>query len=387
MKIKWFLSVFLAFLLILLLFIGIYSQVEHPPKRNLPDVLVGVDAVYDSVEDIERLVDEVKSYTNFLVIGSTGITWNTSKLNEVCQYIYDNGLYFTIYLHPDPSGQSYQVQWIDYARQKWGDRFIGLYTYDEPGGYQIDSEIYKLVEEANNYTDAAEKYVRNLNGNLSYFRDDWNVGKFPLFTSDYVLYEFDYRAGYDSIFAEFASNHSRPINVALCRGAATLRNKDWGAMMTWTYTEAPYLESGPELYNDMVLAYQNGARYILIFDLQKANETFRSLQEEHLDALKQFWQYMKNNPRTNDPISDRFAYVLPKDYGYGFRGANDRIWGFWEADNLTDKIWNDVTALLNQEEYKIKMDIIYEDSLQPVLPKYSKLIFWNGTIITNSSSM
>src|SRR3972149_3786352 len=126
MKIKWFLYAFLAFLLILLLFIGIYSQVEHPPKRNLPDVLVGVDAVYDSVEDIERLVDEVKSYTNFLVIGSTGITWNTSKLNEVCQYIYDNGLYFTIYLHPDPSGQSYQVQWIDYARQKWSDRFIGL---------------------------------------------------------------------------------------------------------------------------------------------------------------------------------------------------------------------------------------------------------------------
>jgi len=81
MKIKWFLSVFLAFLLILLLFIGIHSQVENSSKRNLSDVLVGVDAVYDSVEDIERLVDEVKSYTNFFVIGSTGITYNITKLN------------------------------------------------------------------------------------------------------------------------------------------------------------------------------------------------------------------------------------------------------------------------------------------------------------------
>ena len=95
---------------------------------------------------------------------------------------------------------------------------------------------------------------------------------------------------------------------------------------------------------------------------------------------------MKNNPRTNDPISDRVAYVLPKDYGYGFRGANDKIWGFWEADNRSTNIWNNVTALSKQEQYKIKIDIIYEDALQPVLPKYSKLIFWNGTIITNSAS-
>ena len=114
---------------------------------------------------------------------------------------------------------------------------------------------------------------------------------------------------------------------------------------------------------------------------------FRILQEEHLDALKQFWQYMKNNPRTIDTISDRVAYVLPKDYGYGFRGANDKIWGFWEKDNLTDKIWNDLTALSKQEQYKIKMDIIYEGDLRPNMPNYSKLIFWNGTTITNDATM
>src|SRR3972149_7809962 len=100
MKIKWFLYVFLASLLILLLFLGIYAQVKYSSKPNLPDVLVGVDVAYAGVEDVKSLVDEVKSYTNFFVIGSTGITFNVTKLNEVCQYVYDSGLYFTIYTHP-----------------------------------------------------------------------------------------------------------------------------------------------------------------------------------------------------------------------------------------------------------------------------------------------
>jgi len=388
MKIKWFLSVFLAFLLILLLFIGIHSQVENSSKRNLPDVLVGVDAVYDSVEDIERLVDEVKSYTNFFVIGSTGITYNITKLNEVCQYVYDSGLYFTTFTHPANLSFS-QAQWISDARQRWGSRFLGLYAYDEPGGhqidrYQLDNLSLMLVPEASNYTDAANKYAENLNETLSEFRIDWHVGDFPLLTSDYALYEFDYRGGYDTIFAEFGFNFSRPLHIALCRGAATLRNKDWGVMITWTYDNPPYLESGPELYNDMVAAYQNGAKYILVFDYPKNNATYEILQEEHLEALKQFWQYVKDNPRTDNSINDRVAYVLPKDYGYGFRGPDDKIWGLWEADNDSSKIWNDVSTLV--EQYKPRMDIIYEGNLQFSTFKYSKLVFWNGTTMTNSAT-
>jgi hypothetical protein len=220
-------------------------------------------------------------------------------------------------------------------------------------------------------------------GALNEFRVAWNVGNFPLLTSDYALYEFDYRAGYDVVLAEFAWNHSRPLNVALCRGAAALRNKDWGVMITYTYDTPPYLESGPELYNDMVTAYQNGAKYIVVFDYAK-NFTKSILQEEHLEALRQFWQYVKDNPRTTEATDDRVAYVLPKDYGYGFRGPNDTIWGLWDADSLSSKIWNDANALV--EQYKPLMDIIYEDDLQSVMSEYSKLIFWNGTTITNRAT-
>ena len=79
--------------------------------------------------------------------------------------------------------------------------------------------------------------------------------------------------------------------------------------------------------------------------------------------------------------SDRVAYILPKDYGYGFRGADDRIWGLWELDNFSSQIWNDVNSLVNQ--YHTGIDIIYEDALRNNTLEYSKLIFWNGTTLTN----
>ena len=207
-----------------------------------------------------------------------------------------------------------------------------------------------------------------------------NETSFPLFTSDYALYWFDYKAGYDVVFAEFGWNYSRQLNIALDRGAATIQNKDWGVMITWTYNNPPYIESGAELYKDMILAYNNGAKYILVFDTNK-NYTQGILKDEHLEALRQFWNYTKKNPRTTQALSERIAFVLPKYYGYGFRGPNDKIWGFWEADALSLEISHHLGSFL--EEYGTNLDIIYDDDIK-YSELYSKYIFWNGTIIEDS---
>jgi len=74
----------------------------------------------------------------------------------------------------------------------------------------------------------------------------------------------------------------------------------------------------------MVLAYENGAKYILVFDTNE-NYTEGILKEEHLQAIEEFWQYTKNNPRNNNQLENRIAYILPYDYGYGFRGPVDKI--------------------------------------------------------------
>jgi hypothetical protein len=369
------LIILLISLLITTFFLS-YGFLSTPPSRGKsPDVLVGVDVAYGDVEEIKKVADQVSSYTNLIVIGCSGITNNATKLNETCQYVYDKGLSFIIYLERAP-----RTQWLEDAKTRWGNRFLGFYAFDEVGGWQLDLQKYRVVQEADNYSDASTQFVDGMNRILTRFTRYYpNSTHFPLFSSDYALYWFDYKAGYDTLFAEFGWNYSRQLNVALCRGAATVQNKDWGIIITWTYNHPPYIESGKELYNDLVLAYENGAKYITILDTDQ-NYTQGILKDEHLQALKQFWQYVQNNPRSSIPASDRVAYVLPKDYAYGFRGPNDKIWGFWEADSFSIELCKSLNSQL--EQHGTKLDIVYDDGLQPNNTNgYSKVIFWNGTTL------
>jgi hypothetical protein len=130
----------------------------------------------------------------------------------------------------------------------------------------------------------------------------------------------------------------------------------------------------------MKLAYENGAKYIVIFDTDE-DYAHSILKEEHLDALEQFWQYTHDNPRINNTeTDDRVAYVLPKGYGYGFRGPKDKIWGLWEADSFSLEVSTNLGSLL--EQYGTKLDVIYDDGLNSTNTNaYGKLIFWNGTIL------
>jgi hypothetical protein len=369
-------------LVVLLLGLVIEFYITNHTATASPNVNVGIDAAFSGVPNVEELVNEVKSYTNFFVIGSTVITYNMSELNQICQYLNDSGLYFAPFMHINPEAFN-QTRWVIQAQQTWGSYFWGLFPYDEAGGAQIDKArssvengniSLMIVQEAANYTDAADKFVSNLSGDLAPFK----FNDVPLMTSDYALYEFDYRAGYNVVLAELGYNLSKPLQVALCRGAATMRNDDWGVIITWTYGQPPYLENKSQLYDDMVYAYQSGAKYILVFD-SNLNYTQNVLQQGQLDAVKQFWNYIKANPREENNVQDRVAFVIPANYGYGFRGPNDTIWGLWSADSLSANIWNNVTSLVKQ--YKINIDVIYEDDLQFSISNYSKLIFWNGTVI------
>jgi hypothetical protein len=384
MKKLCFIAIFCVLLAVSLLFI---STLIDSSTNESPDVFVGVDMAYDDVEEIKALVDEMSSYTNTFVVGSSGITFNVTKLDDVCNYVYSKGMYFMIYMHPKPELYDVQRQWVENASVRWGKQFLGLYAFDEPGGRQLDDADYKVLDETEtpvDYVDAAEKYAKKLDEvYLELIRGDpIYAGDLTLFTSDYALYWFDYKGGYDVMFAEFGWNYSEQLNIALCRGAATAQNKEWGVMITWTYNHPPYLESGSALYDDLVLAYENGAKYILVFDTNE-DYTHSVLDEAQLEALKDFWDYTKNNPRTIEPSSERIAYVLPKGYAYGFRGPWDKIWGFWEADTdpLSYEVSADVGTLL--DTYGTKLDIIYDDELV-VDNTYAQYVFWNGMVVSGS---
>jgi hypothetical protein len=372
-----YLLVMLISLLIMMLLLRAGLPAANLVRIEPSDLFFGIDAAYEDMDEIKQLVDEVSSYTNVFVLGCTGITHNLTRLDEMCQYIYDKGMYFIIYReHTAPA-----TEWLEEAKAKWGDKFLGFYAYDEAGGWQLDFYDLRPVFKADNYTDAAKQFEGNMNRILDWYtRSYTNSTEYPLFTSDYALYWFDYKGGYDTVFAEFGWNYSRQLNIALCRGAATMQGKDWGAIITWTYTEPPYLESRLELFKDLTLAYENGAKHIIVFDTNE-DYTHGVLGKEQLLALSVFWHYMQNNPRNSFPVSDRVAYVLPKDYAYGFRGPNDKIWGFWEADAFSDKLCQKLGSLI--EEYGFRLDVIYDDGLMNSSTcGYSKLIFWNGSVVT-----
>lgn len=379
---NWLLTVLLCVILVVALFVGVYTFSIGNRVVYDVDVFVGVDAAYEDMSELKARVDQVKDYTNFFILGSTAITFDEVKLNEMCEYVSARGLSFSTYTHTtvNSSFDFNQSSWTGDAKQQWEKSFGGLYCYDEPGGYQVDCHpLFMMVKESDVYSKAANMYVQRLHDYLSEFI----ALDALIMTSDYALYEYDYRAGYDVVLAEYAWNHSRVINTALCRGSATMHNKEWGVMITYTYDHAPYIVSGPELYKDMVTAYENGAKYILVFDYAKNDETGKTygiLQKEHLNALKQFWEYAKSHPRPSNTANNQVAYVLPENYGYAFRNSDELNWGLWENSTLSNQIWSDINTYAQQ--YGQKLDIIYADAPNFDNCAYSKLIYWNGTVQT-----
>jgi hypothetical protein len=76
----------------------------------------------------------------------------------------------------------------------------------------------------------------------------------------------------------------------LARGAATLQNKTWGTIITWTYNIPPYLVNGTEMYRQLVTDYQSGAKYAVIFDYPIIpGNPYGNLTDDHFEALQKFW--------------------------------------------------------------------------------------------------
>jgi hypothetical protein len=381
-------TVLLVLLLILPLSLNFGSPAKAETTQASPNLYFGVDVAFGNLAATEQLIDNVSSYTNFFLIGCTG-GYNYTRLNIICQYVYDKGMSFIIYTD-DPRYPT--SQWLAAAKSTYGSSFLGLYYDDEPGGRQLDQADYPIIPARyidvakENYSEVGNMYVNYLNqvlrnGSFAITGGFANPTEFHLFTSDYALYWFDYEAGYDTVFAEFAMNYSRQLNIDLIRGAATVQNKSWGVMIDWTYTEPPYMENSTDLYNDMTLAYNSGAKYIIVFDSDK-NWTQNVLTQAQLNSMKQFWQYVQANPRNITSASDRTAYVLPEDYGYGFRGPQDRIWGLWSNDSLTYNILDGLSMVM--QKYGSNLDIIYPDGNQSVESEYSHIVNWDETPTTSA---
>jgi hypothetical protein len=363
-----------------------------------PAFFFGVSFNGNTTADAEVLIDRVKGFTNLFVMQSYPVSINETALNEVLNYAVAADLYVIAafgYFNPNIT---WQIPWLDYAKATWGNRFLGVYLNDEPGGQTIDTNwtgYFNQIQIRNTsryYThgDAIDLHLNGTspvdNSQAAYhFLDSVQNGLglqelksrgIPAYTSDYALYWFDYAGGYDTIFAEFGSNQSIDQTIALVRGAARMQNKTWGVIITWTYTQPPYIVNGTELYSQLVQAYEAGAKYAVIFDYpQIGDNPYGILTEDQLSAMAQFWNDIPN--LTVQP-SPTVAFVMPNNYGWGMRTPNDLLWGLWPPDAASAQIWNTTRQLL--KEYGSNFDIIYDDSRFPIQGQYERFYFWNQTL-------
>ncbi|MCW3995710.1 MAG: hypothetical protein NWE98_06130 [Candidatus Bathyarchaeota archaeon] len=384
----------------------------HQNNKKESSVYVGVAFCGNkTAAQGKELIDRVKGYTNLFILdaGVSPISDNLTASREICDYAVNAGLHLIINLgtwamHDWPG----KIQFLNESKYMYGDKFLGVYYDDEPGGIEIDydwntelyhnssylfryanwslSEIYQKLQ----ITHATGKYPDNytaeatwFNYMLRYNRGVTSLNQYNLtyLTSDYALYWFDYVGGYQTILAQLGWNSSVDQQIALVRGAATLQNKTWGTIITWRYSQAPYLDSANNIYDQMVTSYNAGAKYIVIFNYPQIGDDpyGGAMTNEHFEALKRFWNNVATKAPPSSPHAEA-ALVLPKDYGWGMRWEDDRIWGFWGPDDKSPIIWTNLQVLLKR--YGSNLDIVYEDSAFPVEQgNYSEVYYWNQTLV------
>jgi len=362
----------------------VYVHNENKNEASAEEFFLGVSFGGDTISQAKSLIDKVKGYTNFFLINNWDISINETALNEISQYAIDADMSIMVYYDFIPyRTYPWIPTWLSTAKERWGNKFLGVYLYDEPGGKQIDTGQWRsgstaegLFENVSDYSDAANRFTTAIPSGLS-----WQFAvnnSIPLFTSDYALYWFDYLAGYDSVFVELGWNHSRIQHIALGRGAANLQERDWGAIIVWTIRDEPALGSGDEILQDMITAYRAGAKYLAIFNFPY-DQPFGILEEEHFKAMETFWDMIHSPDQEGiEKVEAEVAFVLPKDYGWGMRGPGDNIWGVWPPDFRVPLVAYNMNKAI--EKYGLKLDIIYDDPQFNYEEKYSQIVYWNSTI-------
>ncbi len=389
-------------------------------KAN-PDVYVGVAFGGNTTEEAKVLIDRVKSYTNLFILdsGRNAISENQSAVEEICDYAVSQGLSVIINLGVRDALQA-NNSWFwrqplnvteQLWTQRWGSKFLGIYYNDEPGGVQLDGnwsawfrtygEEY-LQSNSSTSNDLDQIYLKmlaymdngtepqNYNLEAKFFvqdvlksdrgLDELNAAGITTFTSDYGLYWFDYLGGYNVLFTELGWNCSVAEQIALVKGAARLQNKEWGSIITWTYDSPPYLDSGDQIYDQMLSSYEAGAKYIVVFDYPySAGNVYGVMSNDQFIALQRFWNDITQQKLPNLSAPDA-VLVLPQNYGWGMRNPNDTIWGFWPTDDKTQQIAIATSELLAQ--YGVSLDIVYYDPAFPIADvAYKQVYYWNSTSI------
>jgi hypothetical protein len=370
-------------------FLGVYYG-DEPGGKALDSQSISLGNITRGADGVTRLDFKNDTFTISTYFSRSGRimvgTYDSSQATPN-HYINTHTIYFTngtiehqsvINIHDFIKQESEHIQ-TTYVYQPDGS------VQDENGTAVTDQgditqfEPYQQLWDSRPlqaYDEAATAYVASQQETLSQIRDQSTVN---IFTSDYALHWWDYQGGYDVVLAHLGWNNTVAQEIGLARGAANIHGKSWGTILTWKYTEPPYLADGEEIYSQMRTSYECGAEYVVLFNYaENMTGPYGTLQEEHFEALERFWNEVVQNPMVlHGGIYADAALVLPSGYGWGLRSSDDTIWGWWRPDDESLQIWTQLQKSL--AEYGSRLDIVYNDPHYPATGKYHHICYCNQT--------
>lgn len=168
--------ILLSATLLIILLITSYLFLNTKNAESSKEFFFGVSCGSGTTQEAIDLIDKVKNYTNFIIINNWDITTNQAALNEICQYAVAADLSFIVFFDYVIFGDWHE-NWIETAKDRWNDYFLGIYVYEEPGGKQIDTGLFdefnhgergRMYENVTTYSQAADVFVNELPKGLSF---------------------------------------------------------------------------------------------------------------------------------------------------------------------------------------------------------------------------
>jgi hypothetical protein len=368
-------------------FLGVYYG-DEPGGKMLDSQVVYLGNVTKGVDQVSRV-----DYRNDTYYVGTTFTRSGAIIKSTDDFSHaDVGYDVTTITTYSPNGTITYLEISLIANPKEFSQNVTTLIYQPDGTVQDENgtevtnqgnitkfEPYQQLWDSRplqTYDAAASAYVDTQQATTGWVHNQSDVN---IFTSDYALYWWDYLSGYDVLLAQFGWNNTVAQEIGLVRGAANLQGKSWGAIITWKYTEDPYLASGEEIYDQMRMAYEYGAEYVVVFNYaENMTEPYGILQKDHFDALERFWNEVVQNPAVvHGGVKADSVLVLPGNCGWGMRRPDDTIWGLWRPDEKSQQVWAQLQSTLAKHD--LRLDIVYDDPEYPVAGRYRQIYYWNQT--------
>ena len=118
-----------------------------------------------TVAEAKMLIEKTKNYTNLFVLQSGPISKNETAINIICDYAVEADLEFIVFFGWFDYDHEWQIPWLDFAKERWGEKFLGVYLYDEPGRIQVDynwSRVFHRIQERfPEFYESISVYIQN----------------------------------------------------------------------------------------------------------------------------------------------------------------------------------------------------------------------------------